>query len=101
MDEEEKKLEAKEHKQVTNEWREFSNTLAYKKFIEFIQSQKETYNILASGPIQVEREVHTFNGKKELQFDFQPEKYAYLLQRSVGCDIVKMYVEDFTTSSAS
>lgn len=93
--------EQREHRQQVNEWREFSKTLAYRKLIEHIELQKETYNIMASGPMEVYRDVHTTDGRKDLQFDFEPEKYAYLLQRSVGCDIVKMYVEDFTTSPAS
>lgn len=90
-----------EYEQITNEWRTFSKSLAYKRFIEFINLQKETNTIMASGPIEVMRNVPIFDGKDDLQLDFQPEKYAYLLQRSVGCDIVKMYVEDFTTPSAS
>lgn len=87
-----------EDKQIANEWREFSKTLAYQKLMEFIELQKETYNILASGPMEVYRDVPTFDGNKDLQFDFEPEKYAYLLQRGVGCDIVRLYVEDFTTT---
>jgi hypothetical protein len=86
-----------ENEQVTNEWREFSKTLAYKEFIGFIELQKETYNLLAAGPIEVYRDVPTFDGKLDLQLDFEPEKYAYLLQRGVGCDIVKLYVEGYTT----
>lgn len=89
-----------ENEQMANEWREFSQTLAYREFIKFIELQKETYNIIASGPMEVYRDVPTFDGKKDLQLDFEPEKYAYLLQRGVGCDIVRMYVEDFTTSPA-
>ena len=89
-----------ENEQVANEWREFSRTLAYQKFIEFIETQKQVYNIMASGPMEVYRDVPTFDGKKDLQLDFEPEKYAYLLQRGVGCDIVKTYVEDFTTIPA-
>lgn len=90
-----------EHEQIKNEWREFSKTLAYSKLIEFIELQKQTYNIMATGPMEVYRDVPTFDGKKDLQLDFEPEKYTYLLQRGVGCDIVKMYVEEFTTDSDS
>ena len=86
-----------ENEQIRNEWQGFSKTLAYQKFIEFIELQKETHYIMASGPIEVYRSVPTLDGKKDLQLDFEPEKYAYLLQRSVGCDIVKTYVEEFTT----
>lgn len=84
-----------EHQQITREWREFSKTLAYQRFIEHIELQKDTNTVMASGPIEVFRDVETITGRKDLQFDFEPEKYAYLLQRSVGCDIVKMYVEGF------
>lgn len=86
------------NEQMRNEWREFSKTLAYSEFIEFIELQKQINTTMASGPMEVYRDVPTFDGKSDLQLDFEPEKYAYLLQRSVGCDIVKIYVEEFTTS---
>lgn len=85
-----------EEEQIANEWRGFSKTLAYQRFIEYIEMQKEVNTLMASGPMEVYRSVPTFDGKSDLQLDFEPEKYAYLLQRSVGCDIVKMYVEDYT-----
>jgi len=85
------------NEQMRNEWREFSKTLAYSEFIEFIELQKQINTTMASGPMEVYRDVPTFDGKSDLQLDFEPEKYAYLLQRSVGCDIVKIYVEEFTT----
>lgn len=88
-------MTTEELKQVQGQWREFSKTLAYRQFIEHIELQKQTYAIMASGPIEVYRDVPTFDGKSDSQLDFEPEKYAYLLQRGVGCDIVKMYVEDF------
>lgn len=90
-----------EYEQICNEWQGFSKTLAYQRFMEFIELQKEVYSVMASGPIEVYRHVPTFNGKEDLQLDFEPEKYAYLLQRSVGCDIVKTYVEDFTTPNVA
>lgn len=86
-----------ELEQMANEWRAFSKTLAYQRLIEFIELQKQTYNILATGPMEVYRSVPITDVKDDLQLDFEPEKYAYLLQRGAGCDIVKMYVEDFTT----
>lgn len=89
-----------ENEQIRNEWLGFSKTLAYQRFMEFIELQKEVNATMASGPIEVMREVPIFDGKNDLQLDFSPEKYAYLLQRSVGCDIVKTYVEEFTTTSA-
>lgn len=85
------------YEQIANEWREFSKTLAYQDLIEFIEMQKLINTTMASGPMEVYRNVPTFDGKVDLQLDFEPEKYAYLLQRSVGCDIVKTYVEEFTT----
>lgn len=88
-----------ETEQLISEWRAFSKTLAYQKLIEHIELQKETYNVLATGPMEVYKEVPTFDGKSDLQLDFEPEKYAYLLQRSAGCDIVKMYVEGFVNST--
>lgn len=89
-----------ENEQIRNEWLGFSKTLAYQRFIEFIELQKQINTTMASGPMEVYRDVPTFDGKSDLQLDFEPEKYAYLLQRSVGCDIVKIYVEEFTTSAA-
>ena len=89
-----------ENEQIRNEWLGFSKTLAYERFIQFIEMQKQINTIAASGPMEVYRDVPTFDGKSDLQLDFEPEKYAYLLQRSVGCDIVKIYVEEFTTPTA-
>lgn len=89
-----------ENEQIRNEWLGFSKTLAYERFIQFIEMQKQINTIAASGPLEVYRDVETITGKSDLQLDFEPEKYAYLLQRSVGCDIVKIYVEDFTTTPA-
>lgn len=95
-----KAAQAKEEQElITTQWREFSKTTAYKKFMEYIDIQKKTYEIMASGPMEVYKEVPTFDGKSDLQLDFEPEKYAYLLQRGVGCDIVKIYVEGYTVPS--
>lgn len=88
----------KEFEQIKKQWKTFSQTVAYKRFIEYIDLQKQVLTTMASGPMEVYKEVPTSDGKTDIQLDFEPEKYAYLLQRSVGCDIVKMYVEDFTTS---
>lgn len=83
---------------IRNEWREFAKTSAYQDLIDYINLQKEVLTIMASGPMEVYKEVPTFDGKSMQELDFEPEKLAYLLQRSVGCDIVKTYVEDFTTT---
>lgn len=95
------KQQLTENEQITKQWQEFSKTLAYQKFIEYIELQKEVNATMASGPIEVFKDVETFSGKSDLQFDFEPEKYAYLLQRSVGCDIVKMYVEGYVENTTS
>lgn len=91
-----------ENEQLAVEWKGIMRDypFAYDELMKFIEMQKQTYQIMASGPMEVYRDVPTFDGKKDLQLDFEPEKYAYLLQRGVGCDIVRMYVEDFTTSPA-
>lgn len=86
-----------ENKQLQKQWRDFEKTLAFQRLMEHIEMQKEVYNILASGPMEVYKDVPTFGDKTIQQLDFEPEKYAYLLQRGVGCDIVKLYVEEFTT----
>lgn len=83
-----------EREQVEAEWQAFSQTLAYEKLMEYIESQKETYNIMASGPM----EVGTMDENKDVNFSFEPEKYAYLLQRGVGCDIVKIYIDGYVTA---
>lgn len=92
-----KKLSDQE--QIAKEWQAFSQTLAYKKLIEYIEIQKETYSILASGPMEVFNDVMTPNGEVTTNFEFEPEKYAYLLQRGLGCDIVKIYIEGYTGPS--
>lgn len=88
--------EVKDQKQITSEWSAFSKTLAYQKFIEFIDLQKDIHATMASGPMEIYQDVATNDGKTVSQLHFEPEKYAYLLQRSVGCDIVKIYVEGYT-----
>lgn len=81
-----------ESEQIKAEWQAFSKTLAYEKLIDYINLQKEAYTNIASGPL----EVGTMDENKDVKLDFEPEKYAYLLQRGVGCDIVKIYVEGYT-----
>lgn len=85
-----------EQQQIALQWQEFAKTPAYAAFMDYIDMQVKTYQIMASGPMEVYKEVPTFDGKSDLQMDFEPEKYAYLLQRGVGCDIVKLYVEGYT-----
>lgn len=88
-----------EFEQIADEWQGFKTTLAYQKLIEYINMQKDFYNIIASGPMEVYNEVVTNDGYKSTQFEFEPEKYAYLLQRGVGCDIVKLYIEGYSNPS--
>ena len=85
---------AEENKQVANQWKTFSKTLAYKKFLEYIEFQDYAAVTSAKGPIL------TFDDESGEQLGFDREKAASLLQRSVGYDIVKTYVEgyvNFTT----
>lgn len=81
-----------EQEQVQAEWQAFSQTLAYQKLMDYIEIQKEAYNNLAAGPL----EVGTMTTEEGVNFAFEPEKYAYLLQRGVGCDIVKIYINGYT-----
>ena len=83
-----------EQEQIAHEWQGFSKTLAYKKLMEYIELQKMTYNNIAAGPL----EVGTMDDNKDVNFAFEPEKYAYLLQRGVGCDIVKIYIDGYADS---
>jgi len=79
----------KKERQIRNDWSAFSHTLAYEDLMGFIKMEKERWAIMAQGPLDVD----TLGSKSEELVQFEPEKFAYLLQRSVGCDIVKMYVE--------
>ena len=83
-----------EQEQIAKDWQGFSKTLAYKRFIEYLDMQKEAYTNIASGPL----EVGTMDENKYVNFDFEPEKYAYLLQRGVGCDIVKIYIDGYVAA---
>ena len=81
---------------VANEWKEFAKTTAYRKLMEYIEFQDYAAIQGAKGP------VLTFDDESGTQVGFDPQKAATLLQRSVGYDIVKTYIEgyvDFTTKS--
>lgn len=85
---------AEENAQVARQWQTFSKTLAYKKLLEYIEFQDYAAIAGAKGPIL------TFSEEGGEQINFDPQKAAALLQRSVGYDIVKTYVEgyvNFTT----
>lgn len=83
--------EEKDLKVIRKQWKQFSKTAAYEHLMEFIKTTKETLYIEASGPMYLS--VSTKDGNGNVSLDFEPEKYAYLLQRAVGCDIVKTYID--------
>ena len=74
---------------VTKQWKEFSKTEAYKQFREYIDLQDYLAVTGAKGPI------NTFDDNNGEQLNFDPVKASGLLQRSVGYDIVKIYVEGY------
>ena len=91
-----KETAKKETRLVANEWKEFSRTTAYRKLMEYIEFQDYAAVQGAKGP------VLTFDDSSGTQINFDPQKEATLLQRSVGYDIIKTYIEgyvDFTTKS--
>lgn len=91
-----KETAQKETRLVANEWKEFSKSTAYRKLMEYIEFQDYAAIQGAKGPIL------TFDDESGTQINFDPQKAASLLQRSVGYDIIKTYIEsyvDFTTRS--
>ena len=80
---------------ITNQWREFSKTEAYKQFIDYIDMQDYFAISAAKGPVE------TFYETEGEKIAFNRENASCLLQRSVGYDIVKMYVEGYTNPEAS
>ena len=79
---------------VANEWKEFAKTTAFRKLMEYIDFQDMSAIIGAKGP------VLTYDDESATQLSFDPQKAAALLQRSVGYDIIKTYIEsyvEFTT----
>lgn len=87
--EKQKQEAARRHKMISNQWREFSKQEAYKDFMEYIDFQDYLAVMAAKGPI------NTFTGKEGEDSAFDLQKTAPLLQRSVGYDIVKTYVEGY------
>lgn len=86
---------AQRHDLISRQWKEFSKKLAFKEFMEYLQLQDDLTIIGAKGPI------NTFDDNSGEQLAFDPIKAANLLQRSVGYDIVKLYVKgyvDYTTT---
>ncbi len=89
-----KETSQNENRLVANEWKEFSKTTAYRKLMEYIEFQDYMAVQAAKGP------VLTFDDESGTQVGFDRENAASLLQRSVGYDIIKTYVEgyvNFTT----
>lgn len=85
----EKKQSARRVKQIGNQWREFSKTEAYAEFMDYIELQDYLAVTAAKGP------VNTFTGNNGEDLSFDLQKSTALLQRSVGYDIVKIYVEGY------
>lgn len=74
---------------IANQWKEFSKKLAFKELMDYIDLQDNFAIIGAKGPI------NTFDDNDGTQLNFDPVKAANLLQRSVGYDIVKLYIEAY------
>ena len=64
--------------------------------MSYIDLQKDINSTLAAGPIEIYKEVPTVDGKTTQQLEFEPEKLAYLLQRNVGLDTIRLYIEGFS-----
>ena len=64
--------------------------------MSYIDLQKDVNSTLAAGPIEIYREVPAVDGKTTQQLEFEPEKLAYLLQRNVGLDTIRLYIEGFS-----
>lgn len=83
---------------ISGEWKDFSRTYAYKQLMEYIDLQDYMAITGAKGPI------NTFDTDDGSQVSFDGQKAAALLQRSVGYDIVRLYVKGYvenTTNLAS
>ena len=81
---------------IAHQWEQFSKTEAYKELMGYIDLQKDVNSTLAAGPIEIYKEVPTVDGKTAQQLEFEPEKLAYLLQRNVGLDTIRLYIEGFS-----
>jgi len=75
--------------QIAAQWKTFSKTAAFKQFIDYIDFQDQMAIMAAKGPVM------TFNEESGQEIAFNRELAASLLQRSVGYDIVKTYVEGY------
>lgn len=88
--------ESNKWEKVAHQWEQFSKTEAYKELMGYIDLQKDVNSTLAAGPIEIYKEVPTVDGKTTQQLEFEPEKLAYLLQRNVGLDTIRLYIEGFS-----
>ena len=81
---------------IASQWEQFSKTEAYKELMSYIDLQKDVNSTLAAGPIEIYKDVPTVDNKTMQQLEFEPEKLAYLLQRNVGLDTIRLYIEGFS-----
>lgn len=88
--------ESNKWEKIAHQWEQFSRTEAYKELMGYIDLQKDVNSTLAAGPIEIYKEVPTVGGKTTQQLEFEPEKLAYLLQRNVGLDTIRLYIEGFS-----
>lgn len=88
--------ESNKWEKIAHQWEQFSETEAYKELMGYIDLQKDVNSTLAAGPIEIYKEVPTVDGKTTQQLEFEPEKLAYLLQRNVGLDTIRLYIEGFS-----
>lgn len=90
--------ESNKWEKIAHQWEQFSKTEAYKELMGYIDLQKDVNSTLAAGPIEIYKEVPTVDGKTTQTLEFEPEKLAYLLQRNVGIDTLRLYIEGFTNA---
>ena len=88
--------ESNKWEKIAKQWEQFSKTEAYKELMSYIDLQKDVNSTLAAGPIDVYKDVPTVDNKTMQQLEFEPEKLAYLLQRNVGLDTIRLYIEGFS-----
>lgn len=88
--------ESNKWENIAHQWEQFSKTEAYKELMGYIDLQKDVNSTLAAGPIEIYKDVPTVDNKTMQQLEFEPEKLAYLLQRNVGLDTIRLYIEGFS-----
>lgn len=88
--------ESNKWEKIAHQWEQFSKTEAYKELMDYIDLQKDVNSTLAAGPIEIYKDVPAVDNKTMQQLEFEPEKLAYLLQRNVGLDTIRLYIEGFS-----